>query len=59
MHAVNFYKKLNFQIIKKTPLIKIIKEDEIKYENAKENNKKKIEKYYLNMRYQKFFLKEI
>ena len=59
IHAVNFYKKLNFQIIKKTPLIKIIKEDEIKYEIAKENNNKKIEKYYLNMRYQNFFLKEI
>ena len=52
-HAVNFYKKLNFKIIDKIPLIKTIKDNETKYEIAKDINNQKIEKYYLKMRFQK------
>tara|TARA_B110000483_G_C18181732_1_gene537318 strand:+ start:1012 stop:1677 length:666 start_codon:yes stop_codon:yes gene_type:complete len=53
LNAVDFYKKLNFKVINKTPLIKIIKKDEIKYEEAKDITNQKIEKYYLKMRFQK------
>tara|TARA_X000001036_G_C20503445_1_gene734869 strand:+ start:304 stop:960 length:657 start_codon:yes stop_codon:yes gene_type:complete len=52
-HAVNFYKKLNFKIIDKIPLLKTIKDNETKYEIAKDINNQKIEKYYLKMRFQK------
>ena len=52
-HAVNFYKKLNFKIIDKIPLLKKIKDNEKKYEIAKDISNQKIEKYYLKMRFQK------
>ena len=51
--AVNFYKKLNFKIIDKIPLLKIIKDNETKYEIVKDISNQKIEKYYLKMRFQK------
>ena len=35
INAVDFYKKLSFKVIDKTPLIKVIKDDEIKYEMVK------------------------
>jgi RimJ/RimL family protein N-acetyltransferase len=52
-HAIDFYEKLNFNIIYKTPLIKVIKKDEIKYEEVKMTKNQKIDKFYLKMRYQK------
>ncbi|MDG2372179.1 MAG: GNAT family N-acetyltransferase [Flavobacteriaceae bacterium] len=58
-HAVDFYKKLNFKIIDKIPLLKVIKDNETKYEIVKDVSNQKIEKYYFKMRFQKELQKKI
>lgn len=50
------YSSLIFELVNRKL---VAGQEDLILEIAKENNKKKIEKYYLYMRYQKFFLKEI
>ncbi len=48
--AIRFYENLNFEEVDKMPLMKIEKDDEIKYEVTSKNSKIKFEKYYLKMK---------
>lgn len=48
--AIRFYKKLNFEEVDRIPLIKIEKDDEIKYEVTSKNPEIEFEKYYLKMK---------
>ncbi len=52
IHAIEFYKKLNFNITIKKPLYKTVVSGEEKLEIAPEGFSGKIEKYYLVMTYQ-------
>tara|TARA_Y100000385_G_C13001993_1_gene597687 strand:- start:514 stop:1173 length:660 start_codon:yes stop_codon:yes gene_type:complete len=48
--AIRFYENLNFEEVDKTPLMKIEKDDEIKYEVTSKNSEIEFEKYYLKMK---------
>jgi RimJ/RimL family protein N-acetyltransferase len=48
--AIRFYENLNFEEVDKIPLMKIEKDDEIKYEVTSKNSEIEFEKYYLKMK---------
>ena len=48
--AIRFYENLNFEEVDKMPLMKIEKDDEIKYEVTSKNSEIEFEKYYLKMK---------
>ena len=48
--AIRFYENLNFEEVDKMPLMKIEKDDEIKYEVTSNNSEIEFEKYYLKMK---------
>ena len=48
--AIRFYENLNFKEVDKIPLMKIEKDDEIKYEVTSKNSEIEFEKYYLKMK---------